>query len=482
MADAITVIRKAAWVVAWDEDTSQHVYMRDTDVAFSQAGILYVGSAYEGHADEVIAGASVMAMPGLVNIHCHSGDEPIAKGLFEDVGTAALWGNALYEYSALIDSDLDAKAACQTVMLGDLMRSGVTTHLDIASPHSRWLTLAAESGLRAYLAPGFREAQWRMVGSHRLDFDWDKARGRERYAEALAFVEQARAHPSGRIDGVIAPSQIETCSEELIQEAVAEARSRGLRITIHAAQTMAEHEELLRRTGETAPAMLERLEVLGPDLILGHCIFLDHHSWTRQRSRDDLMRLARSGTSVAHCPVTFARSGMTLESLGAYRRAAVNVGIGTDSYPFNMLEEMREALICSRVAGRSVFDLDTGGLFSAATTGGAKALGRKDIGRLTPGAKADLVLVDLSHPAMQPIHDPLRNLIHCAAERAVRDVYVDGRHVVKDRRVVNLDYDGAVRELQDAQKWACERAERDDPQGRSLSTLAPFSLPLAARG
>jgi cytosine/adenosine deaminase-related metal-dependent hydrolase len=453
--------------------------MRDVDVVFSKAGILHVGAAYQGHADEEIAGAGLMVMPGLVNIHCHSGDEPLAKGLFEDAGTAVLWGNALYEYSALIDADADAKAACQTVMLSDLMRSGVTTYLDIASPAPNWLANAAESGLRSYLAPGFREAHWRMAGSHRLDFEWDTAQGRERYAEALAFVEQARADPSGRIDGVIAPSQIETCSEELIQEAVAEARSRGMRVTIHAAQTMAEHEELLRRTGETAPAMLERLGILGPDLILGHCIFLDHHSWTRQRSRDDLTRLAKSGTSVAHCPVTFARSGMTLESLGAYRRAGVNVGIGTDSYPFNMLEELREALICSRVSGRSVFDLDTGGLFASATIGGAKALGRSDIGRLAPGAKADLAVVDLGHPAMQPVHDPLRNLIHCAAERAVRDVYVDGQAVVKDGRVINLDYDGAVRELQDAQNRACRRAERDDPQGRSLSALAPYSLPLA---
>ena len=482
MTEPVTVVRKAAWVIAWDGGASQHVYMQDADVAFSKAGVLYAGPTYDGHADEEIAGASVMVMPGLVNIHCHSGDEPIAKGLFEDVGTAVLWGNALYEYSALVDSDADAKAACQTVMLSDLMRSGVTTHLDIASPHSKWLSLAAESGMRAYLAPGFREAQWRMAGSHRLDFEWNEAQGRERYAEALAFVDQARAHPSGRIDGVIAPSQIETCSEGLIQDAVAEARNRGIQITIHAAQTMAEHEELLRRTGETAPAMLERLGVLGPDLILGHCIFLDHHSWTRQRSREDLARLARSGTSVAHCPVTFARSGMTLESLGAYLRAGVNVGIGTDSYPFNMLEEMREAMICSRVAGRSVFDLNTSGLFSAATTGGAKALGRSDIGRLAPGAKADLALVDLSHPAMQPIHDPLRNLIHCAAERAIRDVYVDGQVVVKDHRVANLDYDGAVRELQDAQRRASRRAEREDPQGRPLATLAPYSLPLAARG
>ncbi|MBB3020017.1 cytosine/adenosine deaminase-related metal-dependent hydrolase [Microvirga lupini] len=481
MTDRVTVVRKAAWVVAWDEASARHVYRQDVDVAFSGTGILSIGSTYAGQADEEIDGSALMVMPGLVNIHCHSGDEPIAKGLFEDVGTATLWGNALYEYSALIDADDDAKAACQTVMLGDLMRSGVTTHLDIASPHSKWLSLAAESGMRAYLAPGFREAQWRMAGSHRLDFEWNEARGRERYAEALAFVDQARAHSSGRIDGVIAPSQIETCSEELIQEAVAQARSRRMRITIHAAQTMAEHEELLRRTGETAPAMLERLGVLGPDLILGHCIFLDHHSWTRQRSRDDLVRLARSGTSVAHCPVTFARSGMTLESLGAYQRAGVNVGIGTDSYPFNMLEELREALICSRVAGRSVFDLDTGGLFSAATVGGATALGRSDIGRLAPGAKADLSLVDLSHPAMQPVHDPLRNLIHCAAERAIRDVYVDGRSVVKGHRIVNLDYEGAVRELQDAQKHACRRAEKGDPQGRPLSVLAPYSLPLAAQ-
>src|SRR4028119_1555300 len=154
MAEEITVIRNAAWVIAWDESAARHVYRRDADVAFSAAGILHVGARYENPVHREIAGSSVMVMPGLVNIHCHSGDEPIAKGLFEDVGTAALWGNALYEYSALIDSDADAKAACQTIMLGDLMRSGVATHLDIASPHPRWLSLAARRGLRTALAAG----------------------------------------------------------------------------------------------------------------------------------------------------------------------------------------------------------------------------------------------------------------------------------------------------------------------------------------
>jgi cytosine/adenosine deaminase-related metal-dependent hydrolase len=145
-----------------------------------------------------------------------------------------------------------------------------------------------------------------------------------------------------------------------------------------------------------------------------------------------------------------------------------------------MLEEMRDAVICSRIAGRSVFDLDPAGVFSAATIGGARALGRSDIGRLAPGAKADMTLVDLSYPAMQPVHDPLRNLIHCATERAVRDVYVDGQIVLKDRRVLNPDYDGAVRELRDAQERACRQAMKDDPRGRALAALAPYSLPLAA--
>jgi 5-methylthioadenosine/S-adenosylhomocysteine deaminase len=478
MTQSVTVIRNAAWVVAWDQDSGRHVYLNNADVAFSSAGIVQVGGRYDGEVATDFSGSGLLVLPGFVNIHCHSGDEPIAKGLFEDVGTAALWGNALYEFSALVDSDEDAKSACQVVMMGDLMRSGVTTFLDIAAPHPKWLDLAVRSGLRAYLAPGFRQAQWAVVDSHRLDYRWDDAKGRERFEQSLAFIDSVSDHPSGRVAGVMTPSQIDTCSEDLIREAVSAARERGIPITIHAAQTMTEHEELLRRTGETAPAMLERLGILGPDLILGHCIFLDHHNWTRHRTSDDLVRLVASGTSVAHCPVTFARSGMTLQSLGRYRRAGVNVGIGTDSYPFNMLEEMREALICSRIAGQSVFDIETEGVFSAATIGGATALGRQDIGRLATGAKADLTLVDLTHPAMQPVHDPLRNLLHCAAERAVRDVYVDGEAIVRDRRILGLDYDGAVRELQEAQERACRLAETSDPQGRALPALAPLSLPI----
>jgi cytosine/adenosine deaminase-related metal-dependent hydrolase len=384
----------------------------------------------------------------------------------------------MYEYSTLIEIGDDAVKAALTVMLGDLLRSGVTTFVDIAGPHDCWLPTLAESGARAYVAPGFREAAWHVENSHRLDFRWNETRGREAFARALETVDAAQAHPSGRLGGIVAPAQVETCSPELLQEAAEAARSRKVPITIHAAQTMAEHEELLRRHGLTAVQYLETLGILGPDLILGHCIFIDSHAWTRQRTADDLGLLAASGTSVAHCPVTFARSGMLLQSVGRYRRSGVNVALGTDSYPFNMLEEMRTALINARIAGGTVFDVSTADILDVATLAGARALGRDDIGRIARGAKADFSLVDLKHPGMQPVYDPLRNLLHCAAERAVAAVYVDGACVMENDRPTRVDYDGALSELQAVQDYAVRRFQANDPRGRAASVLAPPSLPV----
>ena len=130
--------------------------------------------------------------------------------------------------------------------------------------------------------------------------------------------------------------------------------------------------------------------------------------------------LTETGTHVAHCPSPFARYGHTLEDFGRYRRAGVNIGIGTDVAPHNVIEEMRLASTLARVSARDIDTTSVGALFHAATMGGADALGRSDIGRLATGAKADLVLVDMANPWMRPARDPLRSLVFTAADRAVR--------------------------------------------------------------
>ena len=154
------------------------------------------------------------------------------------------------------------------------------------------------------------------------------------------------------------------------------------------------------------------------------------------------------------------------------------MGIGTDCSPHNMLEEMRSAAILARVTAGDLETVSTADVFHAATVGGATALGRDDLGRLAPGAKADIVVVDLADVTMQPARDPLRSLIYTAAERAVRDVYIDGRQVVADGTVLTLDRADAAGRLAEAQARMLSATPQHDWKGRGAEEVSPLSLPV----
>jgi cytosine/adenosine deaminase-related metal-dependent hydrolase len=293
---------------------------------------------------------------------------------------------------------------------------------------------------------------------------------------ALGVVSSASRHASGRLSGMIAPSQIDTCTPELIKDSHAEAKRLGIPFQIHAAQSIVELHEITRRHGMTPIEWLESLGVLGPSTIIGHGIFLDHHTSAHWPKRDDLKSIIDSSTTIAHCPTVFIRRGITMQTVGAYIRRGVNIGIGTDTYPHNMLEELRNALYTSRIVAQDPFDLRTSDIFNAATLGGAKALGREDIGRLAEGAKADLVMVDLDRPSMKPMRDPVRSLIYVAADRAVRHVFVDGQQVVADGRVTTLDYAAAAAAADAAQQRLLPQVRQLDWAKRSHLEISPLAF------
>jgi cytosine/adenosine deaminase-related metal-dependent hydrolase len=273
---------------------------------------------------------------------------------------------------------------------------------------------------------------------------------------------------------MIIPSQADTCRAELFLEAFRQAEKRDLPFQTHASQTMVEFNEIIRRHGVSPVQWLDKLGVLSRRTILGHCLFTDHHTWSPLRTQEDLPLLAARGVTVAHCPTVFGRTGMTMQTAGRYLRERVSLGIGTDSYPYNMLEEIRHAVIYSRITAGGVFDISTADAFHAATIGGAGALLRDDIGRISQGAKADLVIVDTSHPLMRPVHDPLRNLIFAAAERAVKDVFIDGIQVLEDRHVTSMDYSANHAIEDEAQARMVEQVPSADSAGPSLEQTAPF--------
>jgi cytosine/adenosine deaminase-related metal-dependent hydrolase len=418
-------------------------------------------------------------MPGLVNIHSHPEHEPLYRGIREEHGLPSMHMTGLYERSqALSAPDDEARLASAEFAYCELLRSGVTSLVDITTAWPGWIELFARSGLRGFLAPTYASARWYMEDDHELRYRWDEARGRAGLAEALTVIDAALGHDCGRLSGILSPAQIDTCTADLLRDSHAAARQRGLPFTLHVAQGVIEVREIIRRHGQTPVQWAQSLGILGPGTILGHAIFIDTHSWIRWWTKSDLKILGDTGTAVAHCPTPFVRYGHIMENFGDYLRAGVTMGLGTDCAPHNLVEEMRKAAILARVAGRDITTVSTADLFHAATVGGATALMRDDIGRLAPGKKADLVLVDLECPQMQPARDPLRSFVYHAADRAVRDVFIDGRQVVADFRVTTLDQAGTGARLRAAQVRMEAMAPSRDYRRRSAAEITPLSLPL----
>ncbi len=468
-----TRIRDADWVVAFDPSRGKHVYRRGIDVEFSGNSITHVGASRDAKADAEIDGRGLMVMPGLIDVHAHPTSESLLKGLTDEAGSPKLYNSSLYEYLFLFQNDAEGTRAASEVSLSELLMSGVTTLCDLSLEHEGWLDTLGESGMRVYAAPMFRSGRWRTGDGHSVTYEWNEAAGRKAMENALRLIERAQQHPSGRLSGMVCPAQIDTCTADLISDAANAARERRLPFQIHAAQSVVEFHEIMRRHGKTPIEWLQSLGGLGPNALIGHGIFLDHHSWLHWTSRDDMGRLADTGTNIAHCPTVFMRRGITLQDFGSYRRAGINIGLGTDTFPHNFIEEMRNAAYAARIGTGNVHALRTTDIFDAATLGGAKALGREDIGRIATGARADLVLVDVTHPAMRPVYDPIRSMIYAGGERAIRQVYVDGREVVKDGRALAFDYGDASARLEAAQARAIEKVPQFDWARRSVSVLMP---------
>jgi 5-methylthioadenosine/S-adenosylhomocysteine deaminase len=147
-----TVIKNAAWVIAWDGGIGRHVYRRDVDLAFTDDRIAFLGRDFAGAADRVIDGSARLVMPGLIDIHSHPEHEPLYRGIREEHGLPSMHMTGLYERSQAPDDE--ARAASAEFAYCELALSGVTSLVDISPPWQGWIDLFARSGLRGFLAPG----------------------------------------------------------------------------------------------------------------------------------------------------------------------------------------------------------------------------------------------------------------------------------------------------------------------------------------
>lgn len=443
--------------------------------------VLFVGRSFPGPVDRRVDVTGRLVIPGLINLHCHADTEAGGR-LIADVGRRDYFQTGFLNYFAA-PAGVDPLPARENRRIGatfalvEMLRGGCTTVVEIGPASDELVPIVGALGLRAYLSPAFNSASYRLTPQGQLYYEWDEEAGRRGLERAVAFVRTYHGAHEGRLRGMLFPYQVDTCSPELLRATRKAADELGVGIEIHAGQNLLEFHEILRRYARTPVEFLDDVGLLGPRTILGHCIISTAHRLAALPAGRDLEILARTGTSVAHCPLVFARRGNALESFHRYRAAGVNVGLGTDTYPRDLISEVRWASLVCKIVEHDFTVATAADVFTAATLGGARALGRDDLGRLAPGAKADVVVVDLRKLRVGPYRDPIKALVNCATADDVEHVFVDGRLVVEHGRVVGVDEARVLREAQAEAERLWATVQEWHWQGWTADQLSPLSFP-----
>jgi 5-methylthioadenosine/S-adenosylhomocysteine deaminase len=472
-------IRNVSWAVVRDGKERRHVYRRDVDLHLKDGKIAEItpaGARPSGPGEDVLDGTGMLALPGLINIHSHPSTEPGYRGVREDHGVPEQQMTGLMERLQAFRVPDDGRVPAATMAYSEMLRAGTTTVVDVTVPFDGWLETMARSGMRFYATPTFASARWGMSAPQTVTWKWDEARGEQEFEKAQRVMNDAEAHNSGRLGAVVFPAQIDTVTPALFDQGRKLADRTGRKFSTHICQSVVEVREIIRRHNMTPIQWAAHQGLLDKNTLLAHCILLDDHPQIRWHTTKDLDLIAESGASVAHCPQPFARYGLAMDHVGRYRARGVNVGLGTDCAPHNLIEEMRLAIHAGRLMSEDIRSIDTAGAFEAATFGGATALGRDDIGALAPGMAADIVLVDANHPLMQPMRDPLRSFVFHAADRAVRTVLVQGEVVLQDGEPLHLDSRAAAGKLSEAQARMIRDTPKLDYAQRAGDAISPLSL------
>lgn len=467
----------ASHIVAFQDGS--HRYLKDGVVVWENDRIVHVGPTYDGPVDRAIDATGCVVTPGFVDTHAHLAGSPLDKSFIEDRGGRQFYNSGLFEYLPVRNAAQDeaASLACLDYSMVELLRTGATTVVELGTHCQAAVDAAGRAGMRLYAGQGYRSGRWYSDDGRQVKYAWDEQAGRDGLRAAIEFIESIDGAYDDRIRGILSPYQIDTCTEALLRESKQAAASLGVPMTLHAAQSVNEFQEMTRRTGMTPIEWLESIGFLGPEVILGHAIIIAGSSWANYHG-DDLAILADTGTSVAHCAWVFARRGIAMESFARYRDRGITMSLGTDTCPQSMLDTLRWTAVMSKTVDRRTEVATAADVFEAATIGGATALRRDDLGRIEPGAKADLLIWKGDTLFMTPLRDPVKNIVYSAQAEDLRTVIIDGAVCMEDGRVIGVDETAAVAALQEAAERMWATMPEVDWANRTVDELSPQSFPV----
>jgi 5-methylthioadenosine/S-adenosylhomocysteine deaminase len=481
------------WIVGYHQ--GHHRLIRDGVVVYEGNKIVHVGKPFDGRVDKTIDAAGKLVAPGFIDTHVHTGHRASHR-LISDTGRPMYYGQPFLEISVpkegavvkgdpryLKHGDAGAEAAFAlnaTFTVAELLRNGITTFVEFGSQlrvQDSLLSEVTRLGTRAYLAPGYDCGRWVGDESGRLKRIRNDQLGLDGLKTALDWIQRNDGAAGGRVRGILVPREVETSSLELLRKTREAADRYKLPMATHAAYSVLEFHDIVREYMMTPIELLDDLGMLRPTMNIGHGNFIANNPNLNYSRARDLELMGKAGATISHCPINIVRRARVLDNWKKYQEAGVNISIGSDTYPRDMIMNMRTASYMGKIMSHTYFAATAGEVFEAATLGGAISLGRDDLGRLAPGALADIVIIDLSGGdtlRYGPIRDPVRSVVECGIGDDVDTVIVDGQICMEGGIIPGIDFRRLNADAQSAAESIWATLPDWDPLGRTAEEVCPL--------
>ncbi|WP_420209221.1 amidohydrolase [Candidatus Electronema sp. JC] len=421
------LILSGRWLVSMDGGAREEAGI---SVAVAGDSIVEIGLnlAAKYPQAELLACPYGLIMPGLVNVHTHAAMSCF-RGLADDLPLMDWLTRHIFPREARLTKEIVYYSTL--LSLCEMIKSGTTSFNDMYLFNKETARAAAAAGMRAWIGEGFFDFPSPNYGELENGFV---------YAEELFSAYK----DSDLIKITVNPHAVYTCSPALLQRAAALAERKNALLHIHLAETRDEVKGCVERYGRSPARHLEQLGLLNERVVAAHCVMLDE---------EEIALLAQRGVKVAHCPESNMKLASGIAPVQKMLGSGVTVGIGTDGSASNndvdMFGEMSTAAKLHKVRDLDPTAMSAETVLRAATLGGAAVLGAADkIGSIEIGKKADMIMLDMRQPHLCPLHNPVSQLVYAAKGSDVIHSVINGRVVMRARRLTTLDEAAVLDEME----------------------------------
>jgi 5-methylthioadenosine/S-adenosylhomocysteine deaminase len=450
----ITVIREGT---VWTGGFKPETYPR-ADVVIHDGVITGIEPRYAGGCDTEIDAGGCIVVPGFINAHVHAGCTPHIRGMTEDA--SILEGGAYYHslgsvltlgFAKLSRDELAAIMEWDCIAM---LAGGATTIVEENfGGHEVWIDLVERLGFRSDLGISYPNSVGAIgyIKDGKIVMDQSGDIG-AMFEDGLRLHDAVHGKFDNRLHVHLSPHGPDTVPEEILRATRAECDQRGINANLHLAQHLNERKTIADKTGgKTSIEYLHDIGFLGPHVMGMHVTFIEDR---------DIPILAKTKTNVVHGSYRKAKEAL-VGPFWEYIAGGVNVAIATDSFSHDLIQDLRFAAMLGKIRQKDVGRPTADHVLACATAGAAKAMNRKDLGNLNPGARGDVAVIDISTPFNSPVYNPLRSLVYYSNARDIRWTLVDGEPVTKDGRVLASDVDTVGKRARQATQKLWDLAESE---------------------